>query len=150
MKVSYFSPLAGLLENTAKPKYMNIHSSERCHMSRPRFVMCVCTGECPGFKDLNVWQLLNYVRNELDVEYAIVHPQLCVDDGDRFWRDVAKAGVHYVVGACDPRMQRKMFSQSFKESGCDFDGQVVSLDLRGISTEAAIEKVRDAVQKLRE
>jgi hypothetical protein len=54
---------------------------------KPRFVMCICTGECPGFKSLDLWQLINRVRTELDVEYAIVHPQLCVDDGDRFWHD---------------------------------------------------------------
>lgn len=118
-------------------------------MTKPRFVMCICTGECPGFKDLNVWKLLNYVRNELDVEYAIIHPQLCVDDGDRFWRDVAKPDAAYVIGACDPRMQRKMFSQTFKEIGCDFDKQVISLDLRGIPTETAMEKVRDAIQTLK-
>jgi hypothetical protein len=58
----------------------------------PRFVMCICTGQCPGFESLNLWDLINYVRNELDVEYALVHPQLCVDDGDAFWRDYAKPG----------------------------------------------------------
>ena len=52
----------------------------------PRFVMCICTGQCPGFEKLDVWDLINYVRNELDVEYAVVHPQLCVDDGAAFWR----------------------------------------------------------------
>jgi heterodisulfide reductase subunit A-like polyferredoxin len=115
---------------------------------KPRFVMCVCTGECPGFKDLNVWQLLNYLRNELDVEYAIVHPQLCVDDGDRFWRDVLKPGVTYVIGACDPKMQRKLFSKVFQEAGCDFDSRAISLDLRNLSTSAAMEKVRDTIQRL--
>ena len=51
---------------------------------KPRFLLCNCTGECPGFKDMNFWQLLNYIRNELDSEYAILHPQLCMDDGERF------------------------------------------------------------------
>ena len=37
---------------------------------KPRFILCNCTGECPGFKDMNFWQLLNYIRNELDSEYA--------------------------------------------------------------------------------
>ena len=92
---------------------------------------------------------MNYVRNELGIEYAIVHPQLCVDDGGSFWRDLLKPGVTYVIGACDPRMQRKMFSKSFEEVGCDFDNQVISLDLRGMSTETAMEKVRDAIQKLK-
>ena len=56
-------------------------------VEKPRFIMCFCTGECPGFAKLDLWKLVNYVRNQLDVEYAIIHPQLCVDDGDRFWRD---------------------------------------------------------------
>lgn len=79
--------------------------------------MCICTGECPGFQGLDLWALINRVRNELSVEYAIVHPQLCVDDGGRFWRDYFRPGRTYVVGACDPRMQRKMFKDAFAEMG---------------------------------
>jgi len=115
---------------------------------KPRFVMCICTGECPGFATLNLWQLINRVRNELDVQYAIVHPQLCVDDGDHFWKDYAKPGVTYVVGACDPKMQRKMFKDAFAEVGGDFDKQVVSLDLRNMSTEEAFKKVAETVETL--
>lgn len=116
---------------------------------RPRFIMCVCTGECPGFSNLNVWQLLNYLRNELEVEYAIVHPQLCVDDGDRFWRDILKPDVTYIVGGCDPRMQKKMFGGAFAEKGIDFEKQVVALDLRTLSTDAAIDKVKESIEKLK-
>ncbi|MBC7264459.1 MAG: hypothetical protein H5T64_08910 [Chloroflexi bacterium] len=117
---------------------------------KPRFVMCICTGECPGFSKLDLWRLINYVRTELGVEYAIVHPQLCVDDGDRFWRDYAKPGITYVVGACDPKMQRKMFKDVFAEMGGDFDKQVVSLDLRNMSTEDAMKKVAETIEKLTE
>lgn len=112
-----------------------------------RFVMCNCTGECPGFKDMNFWQLLNFVRNELDAEYAVLHPQLCVDDGERFLLEILKPGTLYVIGACDPRMQRKMFRDAFEKSGTDFDRQVVPLDLRSMSTEAAMVKVKEAFGK---
>jgi heterodisulfide reductase subunit A-like polyferredoxin len=115
---------------------------------KPRFVMCICTGQCPGFASLDLWKLINYVRSELDVEYAIVHPQLCVDDGDRFWRDYAKPEVTYVVGACDPKMQRKMFQDVFTEIGGDYEKQVVSLDLRNMSTEDAIKKVTETIKQL--
>lgn len=115
---------------------------------KPRFVMCICTGECPGFAELNLWPLINRVRNELDVEYAIVHPQLCVDDGDRFWLDYARPSVTYVVGGCDPKMQRKMFKDAFAEMGGDFDKQVVPLDLRNMSTDDAFKKVAEAVEGL--
>jgi len=116
----------------------------------PRFIMCFCTGKCPGFETLDLWDLINYVRNELDVEYAIVHPQLCVDDGDAFWRDYAKPGVKYVVGGCDPRMQRKMYKDALDEVGVSFDEQIVALDLRNLTTQQAIERVTKAVEELTE
>jgi heterodisulfide reductase subunit A-like polyferredoxin len=115
---------------------------------KPRFVQCICTGNCPGFDKLNLWDLINYVRNELEVEYAVVHPQLCVDDGDAFWRDYAKPGVKYIVGGCDARMQRKMYKDALEEVGVDFASQIVPLDLRNLTTAEAMAKVTEAVQAL--
>jgi heterodisulfide reductase subunit A-like polyferredoxin len=117
-------------------------------MSKPRFIMCICTGQCPGFASLNLWELINYVRGELDVEYAIVHPQLCVDDGDRFIKDYIKPGVKYVIGACDLKMQRKMFKDAFAEVGANYDEQVISLDLRNMSTQDAMKKVAEAISSI--
>jgi len=111
---------------------------------KPRFILCNCTGECPGFKDMNFWQLLNFIRNELNSEYAVLHPQLCVDDGDRFFQEVLKPGALYIIGACDPRMQKKMFRDAFEKTGVDFDKQVIPLDLRTLSTDQALEKVKQA------
>jgi len=114
----------------------------------PRFVMCMCTGQCPGFAKLDMWSLINYVRNELDVEYAVIHPQLCVDDGDAFLADLLKHGEHYVIGGCDPRMQRKMFKDVFIEKGLDFEANATPLDLRDMEASQAIAKVKEAVEAL--
>ncbi len=114
---------------------------------KPRFLMCNCTGECPGFKDMNFWQLLNYVRNELDSEYAVLHPQLCMDDGERFLVEVLKRGERFVIGACDPRMQKKMFRDAFEKAGLSFDEHVIPLDLRTLTTEQAMSKVKEAFDK---
>lgn len=121
-------------------------------MGQPAFLMCFCTGECPGFSKLELWKLINYVRNELDVSYAVIHPQLCVDDGDRFLADYLKEGDGdqvYIVGGCDPRMQRKMFSEAFRTKGLNVEKQLVSLDLRNMLTEEAMNKVKEAVEVLR-
>ncbi|HEX6906770.1 MAG TPA: hypothetical protein VF154_09200 [Terriglobales bacterium] len=115
---------------------------------KPRFLLCNCTGECPGFKDMNFWQLLNFVRNELESEYAVLHPQLCMDDGERFLVEILKPGERYVIGACDPRMQKKMFRDAFEKAGISFEQHVIPLDLRAISTEQAIEKVRQAFAEI--
>ena len=116
--------------------------------NKPVFVMCYCTGECPGFQALNLWQLVNRARNEMNVEFAVVHPQLCVDDGERFWQYFAKPGVNYLVGGCDPRMQRKMYKDALAEVGVDFDQQVTAVDLRNMETEAAINKVRETLASM--
>lgn len=116
--------------------------------NKPVFVMCYCTGECPGFQSLNLWQLVNRTRNELDVEFAIVHPQLCVDDGERFWEYFAKPGQKYLVGGCDPRMQRKMYKDALAGAGADFDSQVTAIDLRNMETEEAISKVSETLTKM--
>jgi len=116
--------------------------------NRPRFIMCNCTGECPGFKDMNFWQLLNYIRNELDVAYAVIHPQLCVDDGERFFDEILKDSATYIIGGCDPRMQKKMFRDAFERAKVDFDTHVIPLDLRNMTTEQGMEKVRTALESL--
>ena len=118
-----------------------------CQNQKPRFLMCICTGQCPGFKSLDLWELVNTVRQDMDVEYAIVHPQLCVDDGDRFIKDYVKNDGLYIIGACDPKMQKKMMKDAFKEAGGDFEKQVIPLDLRNLSTEEAINKVKEAVEQ---
>lgn len=114
---------------------------------KPIFIMCYCTGECPGFQDMDLWQLVNRVRNEMGVEFAIVHPQLCVDDGDRFWKYFGKQGQRYVVGGCDPRMQNKMFKATLAEMGIDIDKQLIPLDLRNMSTADAIAKVSETLSE---
>lgn len=115
---------------------------------KPIFVMCYCTGECPGFQKLNLWQMVNRVRNEKDVELAIIHPQLCVDDGDRFWQYFGKPNQQYVVGGCDPRMQHKMFKDTLEDIGIEFDKQVYPLDLRDMETEEALSKVDRALEAI--
>ncbi len=114
---------------------------------KPRFILCNCTGECPGFKDMNFWQLLNFIRNELESEYAVLHPQLCMDDGERFLEEILKPDTIYIIGACDPRMQKKMFRDAFAKAGINFDQQVIPLDLRAMSTEQALGKVKQAFEK---
>ena len=114
----------------------------------PGFIMCVCTGKCPGFKAMDIWDFINQVRIELPVEYAFIHPQLCEEDGDRFLADYLKAHRKVVIGACAPNMQRKMFSQAFKDAGLDIEKDAVMLDIRDMTNEKAIGKVQEALDKL--
>lgn len=112
------------------------------------FIMCVCTGKCPGFQDMDIWDFINQVRIELPVEYAIIHPQLCEEDGDRFLADFLKTNRKVIIGGCAPNMQRKMFKDAFKDAGLDVEKDCVKLDIRDMTNENAFSKVSDALVEL--
>lgn len=114
----------------------------------PGFIMCVCTGKCPGFQAMDIWDFINQVRVELPVEYAVIHPQLCEEDGDRFWADFLKTHRKLVIGACAPNMQRKMFKDAFKEAGIDIEKDAVMLDIRDMTNEQAFEKLEKALEAM--
>jgi len=114
----------------------------------PGFIMCVCTGKCPGFKSMDIWDFINQVRVELPVEYGFIHPQLCEEDGDRFLADFLKARRKVIIGACAPNMQRKMFKQAFKDAGLDIEKDAVMLDIRDMTNEEALKKVQEALDRM--
>lgn len=112
------------------------------------FIMCVCTGKCPGFQEMDIWDFINQVRVELPVEYGFIHPQLCEEDGDRFLADFLKANRKVIIGACAPNMQRKMFKQAFLDAGLDVEKDSVMLDIRDMTNDQALEVVKNALKDL--
>ncbi|WKY48086.1 hypothetical protein Q5O24_01780 [Eubacteriaceae bacterium ES3] len=114
----------------------------------PGFLMCVCTGKCPGFQAMDIWDFINQVRVELPVEYAFIHPQLCEEDGDRFLADFLKSHRKVIIGACAPNMQKKMFKDAFKEAGLDVMEDAVMLDIRDMTNEEAFEKVEEKLEEM--
>ncbi|AWW25199.1 hypothetical protein ACIZ62_11820 [Acetobacterium carbinolicum] len=114
----------------------------------PGFIMCVCTGKCPGFQAMDIWDFINQVRVELPVEYAFIHPQLCEEDGDRFLADFLKSHRKVIIGACAPNMQKKMFKDAFKEAGLSIEEDAVMLDIRDMTNEKAFEVVENKLEEM--
>ena len=114
----------------------------------PGFIMCVCTGKCPGFQAMDIWDFINQVRVELPVEYAFIHPQLCEEDGDRFLADFLKSHRKVIIGACAPNMQRKMFKDAFKEAGLNIEEDAVMLDIRDMTNEKAFKVVEKKLEEM--
>lgn len=114
----------------------------------PGLIMCVCTGKCPGFAKMDIWDFINRVRVELPVEYGFIHPQLCEEDGDRFLADMLKAGRKIVIAGCAPNMQTKLFRDAFESAGMDAKTDMVPLDIREMTTDEAVEKVSKALSEM--
>ncbi len=117
---------------------------------RPGLIMCVCTGKCPGFSKMDIWDFINRVRIELPVEYGFIHPQLCEEDGDRFLADMLKSGRKLIVAGCAPNMQKKMFRDAFATAGMDLAADLMPIDIRDLTTDEAVEKVTSALKGMKE
>jgi heterodisulfide reductase subunit A-like polyferredoxin len=113
----------------------------------PGFIMCVCTGKCPGFSKMDIWDFINQVRVELPVEYGFIHPQLCEEDGDRFLADFLKSHRKLIIGACALNMQKKMFRDAFSNAGLDINKDLMAIDIRDMTTEEAVAKVQEVLEK---
>ena len=112
------------------------------------FIFCVCTGKCPGFANLDIWDFINIIRSELPVEYAFVHPMLCDEDGERFLNDFLKTGMKYVVAGCAPVMQSKLFRDAFQKAGLDIKKDLISIDARDKTVDEALEVIKDTLRKM--
>jgi len=113
------------------------------------FIMCVCTGKCPGFAKMDIWDFINRVRIELPVEYGFIHPQLCEEDGDRFLNDYLRPGRKYLIAACAPNMQYKLFRDAFEKVGLDVKKDLIPLDIREMTTDQAVELVQKTLENIK-
>lgn len=121
---------------------------ESMDKEKPGLIMCVCTGKCPGFSKMDIWDFINQARVELPVEYGFIHPQLCEEDGDRFLADYLQGKRKVIVAGCAPNMQYKMFRDAFEAAGMDIKKDLIPLDIRDMTTDEAIDKVRGALAEL--
>lgn len=112
-------------------------------MEKRGFILCVCQGTCPSFQKMDIFGVLSDVRREKLFDHVCLHPQLCVEDGEEFLKALlsGKGTDKLYVAACDPRMQEKMFRDAFDAAGFD-RSRLVSLDIRGKSTEEAVEAIK--------
>jgi len=113
--------------------------------NKPGLIMCVCTGKCPGFAKMDIWDFINRVRLELPVEYGFIHPQLCEEDGDRFLADLLQSKRKLVIAGCAPNMQLKLFRDAFRAAGMDVKADLIPIDIREMTTDEAVDKVAKAL-----
>lgn len=115
-----------------------------------KVLLCNCKGLCESFKDTDVNTLPFQIESELDVEYTVVHPQLCGQGGNTVLSEVLRetdGDTHVVVGACAPDVQAKLFKKVLKATRFD-EGRFVPVDIRGTDNAGIMERVQAAVERI--
>lgn len=116
---------------------------------KPKLLLCNCKGLCPSFKNADMNTLPFQLESELDIEYAMLHPQLCGQGGNAVLLEVLRASaaepdVPVVVGACAPDAQFKLFKKVMRQAAFP-EERLVPVDIRGTDNEGILKRLSDAV-----
>jgi len=117
-----------------------------------KILLCNCKGLCQSFKDSDFNTLPFELESELDVKYAVLHPQLCGQGGNEaladIFRESAKDPETYILsGACAPEAQMKLFQKMMRKTGFD-EKRFVPVDIRGTDNEGILARIREKVGTL--
>lgn len=117
-----------------------------------KILLCNCKGLCPSFQNADMNTLPFMVESELDVQYTIVHPQLCGQGGNEVVTDImrrsaADPDTYIIGGACAPEAQFKLFKKVMRNAGFD-EKRFVPLDIRGTSNDGILLRLKEAVESI--
>lgn len=117
-----------------------------------KVLLCNCKGLCPSFKNADMNTLPFELESELDVQYTVLHPQLCGQGGYAALTDILRQAASepdtmVVSGACAPEAQAKLFKKVLRESGFD-ERRFVTLDIRGTDNDGILARIKAKVEAL--
>lgn len=112
-----------------------------------KILLCGCHNMKLKPEQLDMNTLPAELDGDLDVKYAIMHPQLCGPGGNEIMRDLLKVAdrdTFLVVGGCDPATQAVYFGDVIAQSGVPRH-HILHVDIRGMDNEAAQNAILKAV-----
>jgi heterodisulfide reductase subunit A-like polyferredoxin len=115
-----------------------------------KVLLCNCKGLCPSFKNSDMNTLPFLIESELDVEYTILHPQLCGQGGNQALADALKSAdedTYIVSGACAPEAQEKLFKKLLRVTGFPAE-RFITLDIRGTDNEGILARLKQKVDEV--
>ena len=117
-----------------------------------KILLCNCKGLCQSFKDSDFNTLPFQIESELDVKYAVLHPQLCGQGGNEVLADIFRESVkdpetYIVSGACAPEAQAKLFQKLMRKTGFD-PKRFVPVDIRSTNNDGILAVIKEKVEAL--
>lgn len=117
-----------------------------------KVLLCNCKGLCPSFKNADMNTLPFELESELDIQYTVLHPQLCGQGGNAALTDILRQAATepdtvVVSGACAPEAQEKLFKKVLRDTGFD-PSRFVTLDIRGTDNDGIVARIKEKVGAL--
>lgn len=116
-----------------------------------KVLLCNCKGLCASFKDTNMNTLPFQVESDLDIQYAVVHPQLCGQGGNQVLTEVLRESADpqtcVLSGAYAAEAQFKLFKKVLRNAAFD-EKRFVPVDIRGTDNDGILSRLKGTVEAL--
>ena len=117
-----------------------------------KVLLCNCKGLCDSFRNTDMNTLPFEIESELEVQYAVLHPQLCGQGGNEVLTEILRQSAgepdtYIVSGACAPEAQTKLFKKALRNAGFD-EKRFVAVDIRRTDNNGILSLIQSKVQEL--
>lgn len=119
-------------------------------MMKVKVIICNCRGTSSSFQGLDMKRLPFTVEGELDVEYSVIHPEVCGPGGNTALADLMKSAdreTYIICGACDPQTQRAAFADLLRVHKFP-EERFIAVDIRGVDNDGVVNRLRPAVEAI--
>ena len=115
-----------------------------------KVMLCNCKGLCDSFRNTDMNTLPFQIESELDVQYTVLHPQLCGQGGNEALMDAMKTAdsdTYILCGACAPEAQEKLFKKVMRATGFP-QKRFIAVDIRQTDNDGILNRLRERVEDL--
>jgi heterodisulfide reductase subunit A-like polyferredoxin len=114
-------------------------------------LVCNCKG-LDSFRYADMNSLPFEIESELDVSFALMHPQLCGEGGQQLLQDVLRAAeddpdTYVMTCACAEQTQLKLFKKAVRNTDFD-DKRFVPVDIRNATNDGILDRIRERLNEL--
>jgi hypothetical protein len=124
------------------------------HMMKIKTIICNCKGINLAFKNADMNTLPFELESELDLNYAVVHPEICGPGGSNLLHEIlggpaVDSDTYVVCCGCASEMQSKLLTKVIRKT--DFDpNHFIAIDIQGLTNEAIVTRVKERVTQVAE
>lgn len=119
-------------------------------MKKNIVVFCVCQGDCPLYKNVDLFETVRKIRKSKLAYFVTINLKLCENDGLNYLETVIKSGNidNIIVSGCSAENQNANFSAFLKKNRFDAKN-FHSVEVRGKSTKSLYDEIKKALVKLK-
>ncbi len=118
-------------------------------MKKNIVVFCVCQGDCPFYKKVNLYELVRKIRKTNLAYFVTINLKLCEKDGLNYLETLIKSKDinNIIISACNAENQSEKFIKTFKKFAF-IETSFHPIEVQGKDTAKVYNEIKAILKKL--